>query len=113
MARYALALDLQNDEVLIQEYIRYHEKIWPEVRDHLYEAGITSLEIYRLGTRLFMVMETNDAIFSFEKKSALAASNPKIDEWEVLMWKFQAPTPWTPAGEKWVMMDKIFDLALQ
>jgi L-rhamnose mutarotase len=29
------------------------------------------------------------------------------------MWKFQAPTPWTPPGEKWVEAALIFDLAQQ
>lgn len=113
MARYGLALDLKNDDALTGEYIRLHKKIWPEVCDHLREAGITSLEIFHLGTRLFMLMETDDKLFSFERKAALAAGNAKVDEWEALMWKFQAATPWTPEGEKWVLMNRIFDLSLQ
>ena len=33
MPRYCLTLDLQNDPKKIAEYKRYHEKIWPEIRD--------------------------------------------------------------------------------
>ena len=36
-------------------------------------------------------------------------SDPAVVRWEELMWRFQAPTPWTPAGQKWTAMDCIFD----
>jgi len=32
---------------------------------------------------------------------------------EALMWTYQAPTPWTPAGAKWVPMRQIFSLGKQ
>lgn len=68
------------------------------------------MEIYRLGNRLFMVMETNDS-FSFAEKAAMDAANPVVQEWEELMWKYQQQLPTAKAGEKWILMDKIFDLA--
>ncbi len=111
--RYALALDLVDDESLIAEYEKAHEKIWPEVRDHIRGHGVISMEIYRLGTRLFMVMEVDPAIFSTKAMAQASKSNPAIVRWETLMWKHQAPTPWTPTGEKWVEMHKIFDLSQQ
>jgi L-rhamnose mutarotase len=67
------------------------------------------MEIYRLGNRLFMIMDADDS-FSFEQKAAMDASNPKVQEWEELMWKFQKPLPWAKPGEKWMLMDKIFQL---
>jgi L-rhamnose mutarotase len=45
--------------------------------------------------------------------ASAARNNPKVREWETLMWQFQAPTPWTPVGEKWVAMAQIFDLRQQ
>ena len=65
------------------------------------------MQIYRTGNRMFMIMETDDN-FTFEKKAALDAANPKVQEWENLMWKFQEPLPWAKEGEKWILMDKIF-----
>jgi L-rhamnose mutarotase len=56
-----------------------------------------------------MIMETDDS-FSFERKAAMDTGNPKVQEWEQLMWKFQQPLPWAKEGEKWILMDKIFDL---
>ena len=109
MTRYCLALDLKEDPSLIAEYEAYHKKVWPEIVKSIKEAGIEVLDIYRTGNRLFMIMEVNDN-FSFEKKSAADASNPKVQEWEELMWKFQYPLPWARTGEKWILMNKIFEL---
>lgn len=109
MARYCLALDLKDDLQLIAEYEKYHEKIWPEIHESIVSSGIAGMEIYRCFNRLFMIMET-DATFSFDEKGKADASNPKVQEWEDLMWKYQQALPGAKPGEKWVLMDKIFEL---
>lgn len=108
--RHCLALDLKDDPKLIAEYEAYHRSIWPEVRAHLLAQGVTGMEIYRLGTRMVMLMETDDARYDAQAMALASQNDPKIREWEELMWKFQAPTPWTPEGEKWVGMGRIFEL---
>lgn len=113
VTRYALALDLTDDTQLISEYERAHEKIWPEVGAHLYVHGITQMEIYRLGTRLLMVMEVDPLIYHAERMAQAALNNPIIMRWEALMWTYQVATPWTAEGEKWTLMTKIFDLNQQ
>lgn len=109
MQRFCLALDLKDDNQLIEEYEKHHAKgnAWPEVTQHDIDAGISNIEIYRTGNRMFMILETNDS-FTFEKKALFDATNPKIAEWENLMSKFQVPLPWAKNGEKWVLMKKIF-----
>jgi len=109
MKRYCLAVDLKNDPDLIAEYEAYHTEIWPEIRKSITDSGITNMEIYRINNRLFMIMETEDS-FNFDRKAAMDASNSKVQEWEQLMWKFQQPMPGSKPGEKWVLMDKIFEL---
>jgi L-rhamnose mutarotase len=109
MKRYCLALDLVNDPVLIAEYEAYHREIWPEIKKSITDSGITNMEIYRIMDRLFMIMEVNDS-FSFDAKGAADAANPKVQEWEALMWKYQKALPVAKPGEKWLMMDKIFSL---
>jgi L-rhamnose mutarotase len=59
------------------------------------------MEIFRLGTRLVMIMDTDDARFDPQQMAAAEATNPRVREWEALMWRFQAATPWTPDGMKW------------
>src|SRR6476619_6229154 len=111
MKRYCLALDLVDDPSLITEYEYWHkaENAWPEIKKSIRDSGITNMEIYRTGNRLFMIMETEND-FSFERKAEMDSLNPKVQEWENLMWKFQKPLPWSKAGEKWVLMDNIFQL---
>lgn len=109
MKTYALALDLKDDAQLIEEYEQYHRTIWPEVKESIQAAGIVDMRIYRLGNRLFMLMEVADD-FSFERKAEMDANNPKVQQWEELMWKFQQPLPQAKAGEKWLLMEEIFKL---
>jgi len=109
--RHCLALDLKDDPTLIAEYEAYHREVWPEVLQHLRAQGIRDLEIFRLGTRMAMVMDTDDAVFDAERMAAAQRDNPRLAEWEALMWRFQASTPWTPAGQKWTPMRSIFRLS--
>jgi len=109
--RHCFALDLKDDAKLIEEYKQYHspEGVWPEVLASIKGAGIEALEIYLIGNRLFMVMDVNDS-FSFETKQAADLNNPKVVAWEQLMWKFQQQLPWEKGDEKWLLMEKIFNL---
>jgi len=107
--RYCLTLDLKDDLKLIAQYKRYHEKIWPEITKTIKDAGIVDLEIYLLGTRMFMVMEVDEQ-FSFERKAKADQENPKVREWEERMWKFQKPLSNAKPGEKWLLMERIFKL---
>ena len=112
MRRMCLTLDLKDDPTLIAEYERHHKKIWPEITRSIKDVGIEDLEIYRLGTRLFMIMDVNDS-FSPEAKARSDAANPKVRQWEELMWRFQQPLPQAKPGEKWLPMKKIFSLKEQ
>src|ERR1700758_3415573 len=105
--RYCLTLDLKDDPALIAEYRRNHEKIWPEITRSIKDAGIVDMEIYLLGGRMFMIMEVAPT-FSFEAKAKADAQNPKVREWEQLMWKFQKPLREAKPGEKWLLMERIF-----
>jgi L-rhamnose mutarotase len=107
--RYCLTLDLKDDPKLISEYKLYHEKVWAEITKSIKDSGIEDMEIYLLGTRMFMVMEVNER-FSFEAKTKADRENPKVREWEELMWKFQQPLPSAKPGEKWLPMERIFKL---
>jgi len=107
--KFCLALDLKEDQKLIEEYKKLHQNVWPEIIKSIKDSGINVLDIYCSGNRLFMIIEA-DADFTFDKKSQMDADNEKVQEWETLMWKFQQALPWAKLGEKWVVMDKIFGL---
>lgn len=107
--RICLALDLKDDPNLIQEYEKHHQEVWPEVIASIKNAGITNMEIFRTGNRLFMIMTVSDS-FDAEKKTKADAENLKVQQWEQLMDTFQQKLAWAPAEMKWVPMDKIFQL---
>jgi len=106
--RHCLTLDLKNDPALIAEYKRYHQDVWPGIKQSLRAAGILDMEIYLLGTRMFMIIETEDS-FSFARKAELDRNNPKVMEWEALMGKFQQPFSADARPEaRWLAMERVF-----
>ena len=112
MPRHCLTLDLKDDATAIAEYKRYHVKIWPEVKKSLLDAGVLEMEIYLVGTRMFMIMDVNDE-FSVSAKAAADAANTKVQEWETIMGGFQQPLPQARPGQRWVPMERVFSLAEQ
>lgn len=107
--RHCFALDLIDNQELISAYKVYHKKVWPEIEKSIKDSGIQKLEIYLVGNRMFMIMEVDDT-FSFEEKSKMDAVDPKVQEWEKLMWKYQQALPVAKPGEKWMLMEKVYAL---
>ena len=109
MKRFCLTLNLKNDPELIKQYEEHHKAVWPEIISSIKNSGIKNMEIYRYGTSLFMIMEVADD-FSSEKKQQSDRNNEKVQQWEELMWKYQQPFVEAAKDEKWIQMNKIFDL---
>lgn len=109
--RFCFSCDLKNDSELIAEYKAYHAagKAWPEITKSIKDAGITDMQIYLTGNRMFMIMEV-DETFDPVKKSQMDAQNPKVQEWETLMWQYQQELPWAKNGEKWIKLEQVFQL---
>lgn len=106
--RYCYTLDLKNDPALIEEYKKHHEEVWPEVTKSYRACGIEAMEIYLLGTRMFLIMEVNDH-FTFEEKARIDAS-PRLQQWETLMEKFQQVPANLRRDQKWMPMERIFQM---
>mgnify|MGYP006266831783 CR=1 FL=1 len=109
MKRLCFALDLKDDPQLIAEYEAYHQRVWPEILESIRQSGIRDMEIYRIHNRLFMIMDTDDD-FSLAQKAEQDANNPKVQEWEELMWTYQKALPGAKPDEKWMPMKCIFTL---
>ncbi len=109
--RLCFSCDLKDNPDLIAEYKDYHAKgnAWPEITKSIKDAGIIDMQIYLTGNRMFMIMEV-DETFDPIKKANMDATNPKVQEWEKLMWKFQQELPWAEKGEKWIALEQIFQL---
>jgi len=109
--RYCQTLDLKDDPELIAEYVDRHSeaKRWHEIVEGIRAVGILEMEIYLIGTRLFMIVETA-ADFDWDKAFARLATLPRQAEWEDYMSVFQTCKPGASSAEKWQLMDKIFCL---
>lgn len=107
--RHCFALDLINDDELISAYKKHHENVWPEIVKSIKDSGVVALEIYLIQNRLFMIMDVDES-FSFTAKDEADTNNPKVQEWETLMWRYQQALPIAQKGEKWLLMDQIFQL---
>ena len=107
--RLCFALDLVNDAARIAEYEAWHRPggVWPVIVDDIRVQGIEGMEIWRTGDRMVMIATVAD---DFPRARPVP---PEYDEWETLMWSFQKALPHAAPGQKWVPMDKIFDLGEQ
>ena len=107
--RYCQTLDLKDDPTLIAEYVERHreDKHWPEINEGIRTVGILEMEIYLIGTRLFMIVET-EMDFDWDTAFARLATLPRQAEWEEYMSVFQVSQPGASSAEKWQLMDKIF-----
>ena len=109
--RICRTLELRDDPQLIAEYRRRYSQgvIWPEIPAGIREAGILEMEIYILGTRLFMIVETP---LDFDWDTAMERLNtlPRQQEWEEYMAIFQQAAPGMSSAEKWKPRERMFHL---
>ena len=109
ITRTVLAVDLNEDLAVIEAYRQHHQQVWPEVVESLRTAGIRRMDIYLLGHRLVMTLETDGQDFR-RCFAAHVASSPRVAEWEKLMRSMQAAPPGAPAGDWWTPMELVFSL---
>lgn len=109
--RFCQTLDLKDNPELIAEYRRRHSKgeAWSEILAGIKEVGILEMEIYLLGTRLFMIVEA-PVDFQWDEAMARLSSLPRQQEWEDSMALYQQSAPGSSSSEKWRMMERIFHL---
>lgn len=109
--RYCQMLNLKNNPELIAEYRRIHsrQEAWPEIRAGIRSVGVLEMEIYILGSTLFMIVET-PLDFDWDEAMEKLAHLPRQQEWEDFVAKFQECVPSSTSAEKWKMMERMFYL---
>lgn len=109
--RYCRTMNLKDDPKLIAEYVKRHSpsEAWPEIRQGIREVDILEMEIYILGNRLFMIVET-PLDFDWETAMSRLATLPRQQEWEDFMAIFQDCKEGDTGNEKWKMMERMFYL---
>ena len=109
--RYCQTLDLREDPALVAEYRRLHSPsgVWQEILDGIRSVGILEMEIYLVGTRLFMIVET-PLDFDWDSAMQRLSALPRQAEWEALTARYQKASASASSAEKWQLMERIFHL---
>ena len=109
--RYVQTMELKDDPQLITLYRKAHssEEAWQEILDGIRQVGILEMEIYILGNRLVMIVETA-LDFQWDEAMARLATLPRQQEWEQYVARFQQCSAEATSDEKWQMMERMFYL---
>ncbi len=110
MKQYGRTLNLRNDPAIIERYVEYHARVWPEVQQALRAIGIERMLIFLLGRQLFMFLETVESFDPQRDFARYEASHPRVREWQDLMATMQEPVPDAQPGEWWAEMKLVFSL---
>ena len=109
--RFCKTLTLEDDLQLIEDYKKVHAAgaTWPEITQGMIDVGILDMEIYIVGTRLFMIMDT---VPDFDHNSAMTelATKPRQSEWEAYVSRFQRTSAEASVDEKWQVIERIYKL---
>lgn len=109
MKRYCQTLKVSENSGMLEKYIDAHRRVWPEIQQGIRSVGILDMQIYALGTTMFMIMDTVDD-FDWEKDNARLATLPRQAEWEAYVAQFQGCDANATSTQKWHLMEKVFEL---
>ncbi|MBO9660802.1 MAG: L-rhamnose mutarotase, partial [Chitinophagaceae bacterium] len=102
-----LTANLVADKKLQQEYLDMHatqfEK-WPEVSNGFCNASFQRLLLYRNGRQLMLVISIPKGKTLAELDPLTIKNNPRMNDWNKIMRKYQEGIPGTNPGDTWVFL---------
>jgi L-rhamnose mutarotase len=110
MKSFGMALNLKDDARAIEAYKLHHRNVWPEVETALKSVGITSMKIFLIGRKLFMVLETADDFKPARDFPRYLEKHARCGEWDDLMRTYQEKIPEAGDSEWWALMEQVYDL---
>lgn len=106
MRRFGQTLGIRPE--CVDEYRRYHARIWPEIERAIREAGIRNYSIFLRGDRLFAFFEYTGPDDEYEARMEALAAAPRMREWWDVMEPMQVPDPEREPGTWWSDMEEVF-----
>lgn len=101
-----MTANLVADETMQQEYMDLHAaqtEHWPEVANGFCNAGFQQLLVFRNGRQLMLIISIPENENLDELNPKTTENNPRVNEWNVLMAKYQEGIDGAEAGETWVV----------
>lgn len=110
-----MTANLVQDTIMQNEYMEYHRtqfEKWPEISKGFVNANFQQLLVYRNGRQLMLVISIPKGKTLDELNPKTTENNPRVDEWNQIMAKYQEGIEDAPKGTTWVMFQKVnsFDL---
>ncbi|UKM64330.1 right-handed parallel beta-helix repeat-containing protein [Flavobacteriaceae bacterium GSB9] len=105
-----LTANLVEDEALQKEYLQYHNtqfEEWPEVAKGFCNANFQRLQVFKNGRQLILVISIPKGANLDELNPKTTENNPRVNDWNELMKKYQTGIEGTAANETWVFLEKI------
>ena len=108
--RYCFVSDIQDNPKSIGAYTELWKAGFPrKLADEFNAAGVNELEIYLFRNRLFAIMETR-LDFQLNTFSERLETLPVYQAWNEREGKYLLPLPGTPEGQKWQLVDRVYEL---
>lgn len=105
-----LTANLVEDETLQREYMEYHRtqfEEWPEIAEGFCNADFQQLLMYRNGRQLMLIISVPADKTLDELNPKTVENNPRMDEWNQLIGKYQEGIQGTKPNEKWVFLNEV------
>jgi len=104
-----LTANLVDDAKLQQEYLDYHKtqfEKWPEVSAGFCNADFQQLQVFKNGRQLLLVISIPKGSSLDELNPKTTENNPRVNDWNEIMKKYQTGIEGAKPNETWVFLKK-------
>jgi len=105
-----LSANLVKDEKMQKEYLAYHKtqfEKWPEISKGFCNAEFQRLAIFKNGRQLMLIISIPKGKKLDDLNPKTTENNPKVEEWNTIMKKYQEGIEGTKPEEVWVFFKPI------
>lgn len=105
-----LTANLVKDPKLQQEYLDYHarqQQLFPEVAKGFCNADFQQLLLFKNGRQLMLIISIPKGASLDVLNPKTTENNPRVNEWNSLMSKYQEGIEGTKKGETWVFLERL------
>ncbi|MCK0156109.1 L-rhamnose mutarotase [Cellulophaga sp. F20128] len=106
---YVYAVQLVDNPIKLQEYLKFHEKVWPEVEAGFKAAGYKSIRMYRFKNYVTMIIQVPKGTDLDKIGKTKELHTVRVTEWNAIMATYQKGIPGANEGATWVAMDKMYE----
>lgn len=105
-----LTANLVDDPKLQKEYVDYHttqfEK-WPEIAKGFCNADFQQLQVFKNEKQLILIISIPKGENLDKLNPKTTQNNPRVDEWNALMKKYQTGIEGAKPDETWIFLNKV------